>query len=255
MESPEPKIITITGKSASGLPLYGKLAPNPSSRKLICFMPAANSRKVNRDPLQLTRLTWHEDLPELNVLAIADPSMSINNKLSGAWYLHPTHDVIEEISEFIVAQISLLGVEPHDVLFYGSSLGGFGALALASTLEGSSAIAEVPQIKVSNWPFPGAIKSMEDYILGTSFPDFEKLHPHQVNLQSRFWKSGRIPDLRILTNNRDNSYQDQIDFIESLKKLPLKRIGEQKLFETPNIVGHKPLDRGSAIGYIKQWSE
>ena len=100
-------------------------------------------------------------MPKHHVLALSDPALGLDDDIRGAWYLHPTDDLLEQMAASIRQQIERLGLTNEQVLFYGSSLGGFGSLSRASLIPGSSAIAEIPQIDVARWPSPGSIKVMD----------------------------------------------------------------------------------------------
>lgn len=255
MQTEEATIETLEKPSTTGLVLYGEIVRRVAADQLVCFMPAALPITATRNPRQLSRLNWHVDMPNQHVLALADPAMALHDELFASWYLHPTTDLLEEMALMVGEQAKQLGVANDKVLFYGSSLGGFGALAMASLLPGSSAIAEVPQIDVAQWPKPGALRAMETHILGMPFGQFKVAHPYMVDLSERFKKSRLIPPFLMVTNATDMSLDIQQSFMENVTTSDLLKIGKQDFLMTGKVEGHGALSRGLALSLIDKWSK
>lgn len=249
------EIVELNEISSSGLPIHGKISIVKNATKIICFMPSAISRGVNRNPLQLSRFRWAEDLTEFHVLALADPAITMHVDLLGGWYVHREDDLLTELGFLVSKQIKNLGLKNSDVLFYGSSLGGYGALALSSIVEGSSAIAEVPQIDVSEWSIRSAVTAIENHILGESFDTFRLEQPHKVDLIDRFIRTGNIPNFKIITNVNDAMYRYQKNFMEELLLLNLPVYGNQQLHITTEVSGHKAISKNLAISAIREWAK
>lgn len=253
MDTQDTTVETLEKRSKTGLTLYGALARRTFADRLVCFMPAAIPVTVTRNPRQLSRWTWQELMPKHHVLALSDPAMGIDDKILGAWYLHPTTDLLEELGILVSEQAERLGIANEKILFYGSSLGGFGALAMASLLPGSSAIAEVPQIDVAQWPSLPSIRAMESTILRMPFDQFRRIHPEMVDLRDRFKKSGIVPPFLIVSNKEDMSIGIQTVFMEEIKTLGLPSVGQQRLLLSDHVSGHTPLQPKDALFLIETW--
>lgn len=245
---------TLESESPTGLVLHGRLVRRHGADRLVCFMPAAISASVSRDPRQLSRFSWHSEIPEYHVLALSDPALGLDDEILGAWYLHPTADLMQEMAAIVKDLVADLGLDNHQVLFYGSSLGGFGALGMASLLPGSSAIAEIPQIDVACWPVSGAVRAMEDRILGMSFREFRQTYPEMVDVRDRFAKSGLVPRFLLVSNEEDASLEIQKAFMDDIDSSSLPRVGRQRLLVTPQVSGHRALSRHLALGLIRGWA-
>lgn len=249
-----PNVTVLNRESISGLPIHGKLVLNRGAQKLICFMPAALPKKLDRDPLQLSRFRWRESLTKYHVLALADPAMTLHSELLGGWYIHPEADLIAEMADLVSDQAKVLGLKNSDVLFYGSSLGGYGALAMASLLKGSTAIAEVPQIDVSKWTVRIAVKAIEQHILKQGFDEFRLVQPHKVDLRDRFRLSGFVPQFKIITNEKDATFALQNEFMSDIKNLGIPSYGVQRLDCITELSGHKALGKELVINEIDEWA-
>lgn len=245
---------TLEAPLPSGLILHGALAKRTTSERLVCLMPAAQTGAGTRRSKLFSRWNWHRYLPAHHVLALSDPALGLDDEIRGAWYLHPTNDLLDEMAVFVRDQIRRLGLGPEQVLFYGSSLGGFGALSMASLIPGSSAIAEIPQIDIGRWPSPGAIKAMETRLLGCTFSEHRKLRPETVDVRARFEKSNLIPPFVIVSNANDMSSEIQHELMADMHESSLPKLGQQRMLLTEHISGHYPLPQDDALALIHAWS-
>lgn len=239
----------------SGLTLHGVLAKRPKSDRFVCLMPAAQTGSGTRRWKLFSRWNWHTYMPTQHVLALSDPALGLDDEIRGAWYLHPTEDLLAEMAVAIRVQIQRLGLTNEQVLFYGSSLGGFGALSMASLVPGSSAIAEIPQVDIARWPSPGAVKAMETRIIGRGFSEHRHLRPETVDVRARFEKSNLIPPFVVVSNATDMSIGIQHELMADVHKSELPRLGQQRILLAEHISGHYPLPQDDALALIHAWSE
>lgn len=245
---------TLEKKSNTGLPIHGALARRDSAERLVCFMPAAQTGTGLRRWKLFSRWNWHAVMPNQHVLALSDPALGLDDEIRGAWYLHPTGDLLEEMAAVVQQQAIRLGLSNDQILFYGSSLGGFGALGMASLIPGSSAIAEIPQIDVSQWPSPGSIKAMESRVLGKKFSEHRIGHAEMVDVRDRFKKSNLIPPFLLVSNETDMSIAIQREFMVDVAAAALPRLGQQRMLLTSHVSGHAALAQPEALALIEQWS-
>ncbi|MDR7233166.1 hypothetical protein [Agrococcus sp. BE272] len=223
-----------------GLPLHVKLFERESSDSLLIFMPSAVAagNVAHRHP-SFARWQWESHFPQAHVLAVADPSMGIAQELRGAWYMHRDHDVIAAMAVAIERLIVRLGA--RRVVIYGSSLGGFGALALAACLPGAVAIAEVPQLDFGKW-LQSARTAVETHILGRELEQHRLLHPEQVGIRARFEHASQVPSFVIISNVRDSGYREQLEFFEWVCAGAPRDDGTlHELRLVDQVLGHGPL--------------
>lgn len=244
----------LEGTSDTGLVMHGVLARRERAERLVCFMPAAQTGTGTRRAKLFSRWSWQTVMPNQHVMALSDPALGLDGAIRGAWFLHPERDLLEEMAQMVRGQIADLGLENDQVLFYGSSLGGFGALGMASLLPGACAIAEIPQIDVAQWPSRGSIKAMETALLKRSFAEHRQRHPEMVDVRERFRKSHLIPPFLLVTNESDMSIGIQRELMEDVAAAQLPRIGEQRMLLATAVSGHAALPQADALALIEQWS-
>ncbi len=232
-----------------GLPLHGKLFEREAATTLLVFMPSAVAAGsvAHRHPA-FARWQWESHFPDAHVLALADPSMGIAEALRGAWYMHAEHDIIAQMGSAVTALAERL--RASNVILYGSSLGGFGALALASQIDGAIAIAEVPQLDFARWLNSARI-AVETHILGCSLEEHRARHPEQVSIRTRFESSGRVPSFVIVSNVRDSGYREQLEFFEWVSAGAPRQDGTtHELHLVDEVLGHGPLSVDAARALI-----
>ncbi|WP_156925256.1 hypothetical protein [Nitratidesulfovibrio termitidis] len=112
------------------------------SSALFVMLPGALDRKAITLPY-FNRWMWaHRGLFPGSVLCVADPTLERNSALRLGWFLgSETHDATEELACLIANFAECKGVARDEIVFWGSSAGGFAALALAASVDGSLAVA------------------------------------------------------------------------------------------------------------------
>lgn len=217
---------------------------------IVVIMPSAlSSKREDRDEVVFLRRSWVDLWPDYEVLVFADPALKQDSRLNGAWYLHPEYDVIEAISAVITGYAASFGLAASDVVVYGSSLGGFGALAVATEL-GCKAVAEVPQVDFREW-LTSAHQQVEEMITGMPINEYALRYPAQVSVLHRILKVGRIPEFKIITNPTDRCFKGQVKFFRWAQKSNLPKDGVFQLILRSDTEGHSVLGK-SAVGELVQ---
>ncbi|MBV7486189.1 hypothetical protein [Bordetella sp. BOR01] len=118
-----------------------------STQKLFIMLSGARNWKI-RGP-EFTRYSWHPTLPG-SMLCITDPTIAwAGRKLALAWYVGTAaNNWTTAMAELVRATCEKLGIKTSDVIIYGSSGGGFGAMTLAAALGDATAVAINPQSHV-----------------------------------------------------------------------------------------------------------
>lgn len=236
-----------------GLPLYFRETGRPPelTDSLLVLMPAALSgARRSRRGLTVSRFTWAHLWPTSEVIAVADPSLQEAEGLNGAWFIHPDHDIPAAIASLAAEKAEERDIPTERIMFYGSSLGGFGAIAAASTLAGARAAAEVPQIYFRNW-IHSAIDDVEKHLIHMPIGEFELRHPEQLSLPDRLLHSGRIPGTLLITNSDELNLDEQTEFAEWARASELPKSGPVEQFITDRVSGHQVLDKATISWLVR----
>lgn len=228
------------------MPIQYQITDRPTADSLIVMMPSAVSaaRQTKKIPT-FSRFTWADSWPESEVLALSDPALPLREGIGGAWFVHPRVDVIKLLSSFIADIAAQRNIPLERICLYGSSLGGFGAIAAASLLPGSTAVAEVPQTDVRMWR-DDAVAVIEKEIIGGSIEDLYQKYPERITLIDRIRNSGHVPAVRLITNMGESQLSHQRAFFEAVQDSDLPRSGCFQLIMTDEVYGHKPVSASTA---------
>lgn len=217
-----------------------------SSTNLIVFLPAANGKSIHP---RYPRYKWKNKLNQVaNVLYISDPfqCLDIYKEPRGSWYISNEGDfmlpkVAKELKKFIAKQ----GFK--SVLFYGSSMGGFAALILASLIENSYAFAECPQLFLRSHI---GSRFVVDNILKKDI-SIRSVEPYY------FLSKATGPKATIYCSIHDKHFSRHIQPMMELiaRDRPAVEV-EFTLFNKPKLgLGHVSLEESEALILIKKYFE
>lgn len=199
-----------------------------------------------------SRFSWFPEFPHDQVLGFVDPAMQHDQRLNGAWFIDPREDIISGIASLVSHEARSKEIPSEKVVFYGSSLGGLGAIAAATLVPGSTAIAEVPQIDFGDW-LPSAIQAVEDYIIGMPLAEYREQHPEQLSVIERIIRQEVFPKVRIITNPDDICYAQQRAFFEWARTLEGMGDVDIELIESSLTHGHQALPKHRAIQFLQKF--
>ena len=100
---------------------------------LIVFLPSVRSKKIYP---YYPRISWKSSLPGYDTLYLADPFQEFDGyqEAGGSWFIRPDgNSDLPRIASILDAWITKSCYSK--VIFYGSSMGGYAALVLASLIE------------------------------------------------------------------------------------------------------------------------
>lgn len=251
-EPPTPGLYQVTKKLTDALDAHANVAVRADAHRMVVFLPGAQGANSQRRVPYFHRWTWHEDLDDVHVVALGDPAIALDERMRGGWFMHPELDLIVELASIVERIAHTLGVQPANITFHGSSLGGFGAIGLAAHLPGSAAIAEIPQIDVERWPVPSAIRLLEE-LIGQPLAEFRTKFPERVDALARVRYAKVVPPLLLITNESDASYDLQVEFIDALSTLSseCEVLVDQALLVTETVSGHVPLPKDEILDLIR----
>ncbi|MEZ2741878.1 hypothetical protein ACBP93_04470 [Paenalcaligenes hominis] len=135
------------------------------SGRLFVLLSGAVNRERSQPPV-FNRHKWAEsEVFPGHAICIADPSVNSDGKIDLGWYVGDERGgVFDDIIKIVNHYQFLLGVEDKDVVFWGSSGGGFAALNLASRKEGSTAVAINAQTNIFKYNIKKSVEKFLSYI-------------------------------------------------------------------------------------------
>lgn len=193
-------------KSSQGF--YYDLFYNPTRTKglakyLFVLFPGAIKKDDNRNIPFYHRISWmFKGMFPGAALNFADPSIKLYSDMYISWLVgNSKFDMIEEISEIVLGFAKNLNIRNENIIFYGSSQGGFTSLSLASSIEGSQAIVINPQTDIYNYD-----QIHLNILQKNCFPDMfinKDKYEDKFNMCKK-WLNNRLSRIFYIQNTQDS---------------------------------------------------
>lgn len=136
---------------------------NKNSKKMIVMLPGAIDR--NKRIYNFQRFSWSDDF-EYSLMSILDPTVKEENNIGIGWFQGLwNNDAKSNLVNLLKSNFKHNNIKESDVIFFGSSAGGFSSLQLANNFPESKIIAINPQIYIYNYS-----KNEFDKLRKYSFP-------------------------------------------------------------------------------------
>lgn len=230
---------------------------------LLCFGPGAQNRNVEGKvitPPYFQRWSWHDEFAE-SVITYADPSYFYDEDIRIGWFVGERSRWYLENVALIIEKLSQNNnTEPQNILFYGSSAGGFVSIALATLIQGSKALVNNSQFILMNYE-EEHLNRLFNYLKRT-FGDLSRdeiisLIDYRINLIELFKKQGYVPQISYYVNSESKRdiYNQCIPFIDEISKLDffdnkLDIHFYKEIRDTP----HSPLGKKKIVPILKSFS-
>ena len=195
--------------------IYDKTIPHQLLVDYVAI-PKFDRRKWD---FKYSTIWYNDDTKYLMKDDVISAGWNIGNE--NGWHLDTIGKIIKMISDHF-------GYTNDHILYYGSSLGGFMSIMLA-TMNRCRFIADCPQLDLEKWMFiPKHQDSFEKLFGGQKMEDVYEKYPHRFKVIEYLKKCKYLPDGVINITLNDNDVKTQyVPFLNSLKDL-------YKLFKNKN---------------------
>ncbi len=229
---------------------YINIVLKENNDKLVVFSNGAVNRSKKEPPIFM-RSSWHEEI-NANCIFIDDRTLHGNN-LSLGWGIgNEKRYFLHDYSQIIIRISVLLNLNVNNIMYYGSSAGGFMSINLATMHRGTTALVNNPQVIVNNY-----LPSHVNRLYRELFPD---MTPKEI-LRKYTRRFSVIPLMRLKEyvprifyfQNRLCEQDMQNHFNVFLKKLDFYKLDSSKIeFILYNNVnsGHNPLPKNKTVYHI-----
>lgn len=222
--------------------------------KLLVFAPGArdpSSTMEDRKRPIFHRWSWEF---EESTIHFNDPTTYLSHGLLGGWGIGTMSDwYLIHIADIINKIIDNISISRNNVIFYGSSLGGFISIMLSILIKNTKSIAEIPQFDVSLWHFTWphlkrfCFNNLDENII------LEK-YGYRLDIIKMMEKEDYIPNSYIIIDcSHEYDFKNiNMPFFKRLDELPY---GNEKFnlkfrFDGKN-QGHAPLSYEKSFELIK----
>lgn len=208
-----------------------------------------------KKPPFFDRWTWYKYFDE-SFIAYADPSFYYDDNITLGWFVGKETWYLEVIGKIIKNIAKNRKISNENILFFGSSGGGFASIGLATLLKGSKTI-----VNNSSFSIRDITKRHYDIlldILKNSFPDLseeeilDKLK-HRIDLIELFKYQNYVPDITYYANTYSKGdMQRGSEFINRLIDLQKDNKLDVHYYyhEDPETKGHVPMNFNNTLNAL-----
>ncbi len=228
------------------------------SSNLIVIGSGALNNNSNHDRSRpwFNRWSW-VDLFEESVIYYNDPTLYLSSDFLCGWCVGTESDYyLEHIKDAIITIADLNEIKHENILFYGSSAGGFTSILLATLVKGSMAFADIPQMDLRNYG-DWNLRNFKKYsFAGKSEEYIFENYSHRLSVIEMIKKEKYIPNAFLtLDFTFDFDFENQYKlFFENLKELQYEGLHKDntiKLIIYGKNMGHVPIGQKYTFDIIK----
>lgn len=214
------------------------------------MLHGAKDRSINSEPF-FDRWSW-TDVFSGYMLSISDPTLQLDSNLALAWYggnydEHPLTVVVE-----IVKSIAKkYGISNSDIIFWGSSGGGFASMYASIDIEGASSVVFNPQTAVLDYHE----KHVKNFLSSCfNINDLSNLPPSILDrLLLNFYRIKNSSSKIMVFQNINDGFHYVNHYLRLKKKVSDNRLRNFSFYTYYDAVGHGPENKDlarSALGFI-----
>ncbi|HLR67017.1 MAG TPA: prolyl oligopeptidase family serine peptidase [Virgibacillus sp.] len=199
-----------------GLDFYFKLNLKLETKNAVVFSNGAFDPNLSKPPVFM-RYSWAEDY-NATCICIDDRTIHGKNIRLGWGIGTPERHYLLDISAIVMKLLSVIQVNNDNVIYFGSSAGGFMSLMLAVHHKGTKAIVNNPQVYAHKY-------STASSTLKTLFPNMDRKDIHRkygnrLSVTQVMKQHNYVPEILYLLNNgSDSDVNSQYKpFIANVKK-------------------------------------
>lgn len=237
------------------------------NKNLICFVPGAfrrdrvNSKGELIEPPHFSRATWYKYFDE-SVITCADPMIFLDDEIKVGWMIgEKDHWYLETLSVIIQKIAKNQNVINDNIMFYGSSGGGFVSICLATLIKNSKVAVNNAQFSLEKYwknTFHKAIDVVAPTFEGMTRDEIIKKISYRLNIIELFERENYAPYLTYYAN------------VKSEKDITVHSISliqdhyKQNQFQGLNIIyysedskptPHHPINRQASLKIIELYAK
>jgi hypothetical protein len=184
------------------------------NKKIIVSFNGAINREKRLYNFQ--RYSWSDEL-DYSFVSIIDPTITKQNDLNIGWYQgHKNQFAIDKISEYLKNIFIENNIDEKDVIFFGSSAGGFGVLKMAEIFIKSKIIVINPQIYISKYYKSAVLKMYNTVFQIEDIDNISKLYENRFKIDIDFSK--REESIYYIQNKEDIHHYNEhlLTYLETI---------------------------------------
>lgn len=233
------------------------------NKNLICFGPGAHARNSKNskgeliNPPYFDRWSWHKYFDE-SFIAYADPIFLYDPKITLGWFVGDEHQWYLETLYLIIKKLSKQQeILNENILFYGSSGGGFVSVGLGTLMKGSKVLINNSQFFIMNYDkyhIENLMRLLKQSFNENSTEIIVDMIKHRLNVVELFKKEKYIPKITYYLNlESETDFNNQyLPLVNELSKLDFYEDQfNVKFYKEKKDNPHEPLETKKTLNIIK----
>ena len=228
------------------------------NNKLICMGSGSQPRtekNFNRPTFQ--RHSWQSNF-DSSVIYYSDPIFLKSNSVNCGWCVGTPNEYYLDYIKKVIKKLCLnRKIKNKNILFYGSSAGGFTSIQLGTYFKESVVLANNPQIDVRNFNEEHYNKLLDLCFTNMSQEKVEKQYEYRLNVIKNFKKEKYIPNIYyVLELYSDVDFEKNLTpFLFDLKTLDFfNESNSIQIMIYNRYANHTPLNKKDTIRLINHIS-
>lgn len=229
-----------------------------SNQLLILGSGALGYRDFDRSRPFINRFSWDFDC---STIFYNDPTYYIDDCIRAGWCIGTEDDYyLEKIAIILNIIFNKLNISNENILFYGSSAGGFTSLQLSVLFKNSIALADIPQLYV--YLFKSKKESLDSWrdvkeicFSPMSDEDFINNFGYRLSFIEMIKKMNYVPNAYIILDcSVEKDFNTQyLPFFKDLTNLPFNNVFNRiKLIIDGKNKGHAPISKNETLNFINK---
>lgn len=224
--------------------------------KLIVFSNGAVDPNKSELPVYM-RSSWSEEL-SASCIFLDDPTLHNTSMRLGWGQGRNSRFYLEEFSYILIKIFEILKLKHENIIFYGSSAGGFMSMILSILIQDSIAVVNNPQTKVLNYLRPYVKKMLSHSYLIDDIEKIDKRFLYRLDVVEAVKHYGRFPRRLFYFQNykcEGDILKHQQPFIEGLECEGLDSNTLYIINYFDDKLGHNPLQKHKTVKILNFISE
>lgn len=200
-----------------------------NNKNLICFGSGSHNRDTKSNEWELEgppyfeRASWYNYFDESTIF-FADPTFYEDDEITIGWYIGDQNQWYLEVISIIILKLCLnQKISNENILFFGSSGGGFAALGLATLIKNSKVMVNNAHFFVMNywtWHINNLFKFLVPHF-NLSQNQILNRYSYRFDIIDLFKKEKYVPNICYYVNikSKNNFYNQFVKFLEEYSKL------------------------------------
>ncbi|MBF9296653.1 YqiA/YcfP family alpha/beta fold hydrolase [Mammaliicoccus sciuri] len=234
------------------LDIYIKLNLKEDNHKLVVFSNGAIDPSKSKPPVFM-RSKWHEDF-NANCLYIDDRTVHYKQLRIGWGVGREERHFLKDYSEIAQQVTQALQIESQNVVYCGSSAGGFMSMYLATLHKGSTAVVNNPQCYVDRYDKVNVEKLYTKIFPNRSRDYIKKQYALRLSITSLFRKQKYVPKIYYIQNRLcETDMTRHFDpFCSFLDKYEINSSNIKFILYNNKKLGHNPISREATVNFVNQ---